>query len=153
MEQPYLQLFQPVFSMAVTEAVARGATSRIEVFLDNQDLFRQTILNFYPDMIELESDDAARSAVMPYHPMFRDDKEWVILQAADMLAGELRLTMEDYPDNPSFIGNLCPSLPVSRFFTVITEEKMEQLHDHLIASMEREEAELNALHKRSVCGD
>jgi hypothetical protein len=70
--------------------------------------------------------------------MFRDDTEVVMLQAADMLAGELRLVAEDYPDNPTFIGNLCPDLAVSKNFIEIGEALIEEMHDYLTALAEEE---------------
>jgi hypothetical protein len=65
----------------------------------------------------------------------------VILQAADILAGELGLVAEDYPDNPSFIGTLCPNLPVSQLFRDIGDADMNAMHAHLMHSLEREEGD------------
>lgn len=125
MDQPYVMLFQYVLITAVTEAVARKAATPIDVIFDEQDLFKTTIMHGYTDLLDLENEHPARRAVIPSHPMFRDDKVFVPLQAADMLAGELRLTAEDYPDNPSFIGKLCPRLSVSHYFKDINETELE----------------------------
>ena len=96
---------------------------------------------------------SSRRAVMPYHPTFRSDKVFLPLQAADMVAGEMRLLAEDYPDNPQFIGHLCPHLPLSKWIRDIGEADMEASHEHLLRSLDREERERNALHKNPGCGD
>jgi hypothetical protein len=135
MDEPYLQLFLFIFTTAVTEAVARGAKAPIDIVFDHQDQFRPTITSFYPDMRTLWEVVPNRLAVMPYHPMFRDDRDFLPLQAADMLAGELRLQAEGYPDNPDWIGTLCPSLPVSKWFTEIGEAKLAEIYAWNLATV------------------
>ena len=151
MGQPYLLLFQYVLVTATTEAVERGATSPIEIGFDDQSIFSRTVLAGYSSLREDERDFPDRFAVMPVRPWFRKDQEFVILQAADMLAGELRLTAEDYEDNPSFIGTLCPHLTVSRHLKDIGEADLNDLHEHLVQTLEREEGEAHALHKLGGC--
>ena len=128
MGQPYLLLFQYVLVTVVTEAVERGVTSPIEIIFDEQSLFRPTILSGYD---ELRNDEIIpeRRGVMPIQPWFRDDRNFVVLQAADMLAGESRLVAENHENNPSFIGALCPNLTVLRKDIGVSE--MKDLHTHL----------------------
>lgn len=142
MGSPYLLLFQYVLVTAITEAVARGVTSPIEIAFDEQSIFSPTILAGYPGLREDERAFPERFAVMPAWPGFRNDQDFVILQAADMLAGELRLIAEDYEDNPLFIGKLCPNLTVSRHFKDIGDADLKDLHEHLVATLEREEREM-----------
>lgn len=142
MDQPYLMLFQSVFTMAIAEAVDRGATTPIDVIFDQHDLFRESIMAAYPGYREEYKSDPKEYAVVPNYPMFRDDQVFLPLQGADLVAGEMRLAAEDYADNPSFIGDLCPNLRVSRFFTVIGERHMKELHEHLRQSAERDEIEI-----------
>jgi uncharacterized protein DUF3800 len=153
MDQPYIMLFHYVLVTATTEAVNRGATSPIEIVYDEQSLLRRTLVAGYDELRDLEREFPERQAVMPVQPWFRDDSDFVMLQAADLLAGELRLASEDYPDNPRFIGRLCPNLHVSRYCRTIDESELEALHEHLIGALEREEQATLGLHKRSTCGD
>jgi len=131
MAEPYVLLAQYAIMATVAEAVERGATDPIEIIFDEQSLFAPTIINSYMEFRATES-DPARLAVMPLHPIFRSDKTFVLLQAADMLAGEFRLIAENYPDNPSFIGTLCPSLPVSKHVADMDEPTLERLHAHVV---------------------
>jgi uncharacterized protein DUF3800 len=155
MDQPYMMLVQYVIVTAVTEAVARGATAPIEIIFDEQSLFEQSVRASYPELREIERDagDRERSAVLPVQPWFRDDKECVILQAADLLAGELRLASEGYSDNPEFVGTLCPHLRVSKFYGDIGEQQLGRVHTHLTETLEREERAAEALHKQGGCDD
>ena len=143
MDQPYLMLFQAVFTTTIAEAVKRGATTPIDIVFDQQDLFRGTIMAGYPGIRDEYKSDPKEFAVLPYYPMFRDDQEFLPLQGADLLAGEMRLAAEDYPDNPSFVGSLCPDLRVSPFFVVIGEPTMREAHEHLIASAEQDGIDLS----------
>ena len=131
MDEPYVLLAQQVFTTAITEAVARQATTPMDIFFDIHTRFRETLTRSFEDMLEIESANPERRAVMPYHLTMRDDQEFLPLQAADLLAGELRLCAEDYPDSPAFIGKLCPSLRASPYCEVIGEDKMQELHLYL----------------------
>ncbi len=128
MGEPYINLFLYVFTAALKEAQARGAKRPVDIIFDEQDMFRETILNFYSSMRRVLKRAPELLALMPPHPMFRDDKDFVVIQAADMLTGEQRLLAENYADNPDFIGHLCPSLPRSKHCTVFDEVALEQVH-------------------------
>jgi Protein of unknown function (DUF3800) len=152
MGEPYVMLAEWAITTAITEAVNRGATSPIEIIFDEQSRFAPTIIDSYMKFRAAET-DPVRLAVMPLHPVFRDDKKFVLLQAADMIAGEIRLVVEKYPDNPAFIGTLCPNLAVSRFDECIDEARLEQIHEHTVRFIEEEERAANALHKKGGCED
>jgi hypothetical protein len=91
MDEPYILLAQQVITTSVTEAVARKSSLAMDVVFDIQTRFTETLRRSFEDMLEIESETPERRAVMPYHLMMRDDREFVVLQAADMLAGELRV--------------------------------------------------------------
>jgi hypothetical protein len=142
MDQPYLMLFQSVLTMAIAEAVDRGATTPIDVIVDEHDRFRDTIMAAYPGYRDEYKRDPKEYAVVPSYPMFRDDRVFVPLQGADLVVGEMRLFAENYADNPWFIGDLCPNLRVSRFFIVIGEQYMKDIHAHLLYTAERDEVDV-----------
>jgi hypothetical protein len=114
---------------AVREAMDRKYTQRMEVFFDVHDKFQagisQTYKKFYDDMAPPDW-----RQVMPYHPSFRDDEEFVILQAADLLAGQDRLSFENNPNNPEWVATLCKKLTVSKYYMFFDANKLNAMsHD------------------------
>ncbi len=132
LSRPYLQLFQYVFLSTVSEAVDHGETRPMEIVFDEHDLFRPVIVDGYNDLKEIESEDPRRLAVLPLLPGFRDDKDFVMLQAADLLAGQMRLVAEN-GDNADFLFGLCPNLRVSRYFRIISDQDLQQMSELLLA--------------------
>ena len=63
-----------------------------------------------------------RRAVMPIQPWYRDDRDFVVLQAADLLAGDLRLSSEK--NQIVALEGLCPKLKASEIFKAIDESAM-----------------------------
>src|SRR5439155_4541192 len=110
MRQPYVMLFHYMLVSAVSEAVDRGQIRPMEIVFDEQTVFRPAIVAEYQGLRDEELSHPKRLAVMPLLPGFRDDREFVILQAADLLAGDIRLTAENSPDNPPFVGELCRNI-------------------------------------------
>jgi hypothetical protein len=138
--EPYMFLYQGVLSMAVTEAVRRGETRPIEICFDDQDMLRQSILASYPEWREIERDDPKRYAVMPVQPWFRDDKEWVMLQAADLIAGDMRLGTLPDAERPKFCDGLFKKLRMSGMCMDIGADKMLEVHQHVTESQRQREA-------------
>ncbi len=125
MNQPHLTLFQYVMVSCVSEALNHGSFEPMEVVFDDNAVFRGEIQRMYPLVREVESEDPERLAVLPVQPWFRDDRDFVVLQAADLLAGRLRLNLE----SPGPVVDLCPDLRVSRYFRVL---EMQDASEHLI---------------------
>ncbi len=126
LRHPYLLLCEFVLSECVTEAVKRGSTKPLEIVYDEHRKYRLMFTDAYKHFLEVEQTAPERLAVMPFQPWFRDDQDFVMLQAADMLAGELRLSPVD--DKPAPLQEiLCPKLKASGFFHVIVESDMRDL--------------------------
>lgn len=128
MNQPYLSLCQQNFIAAVNAATAKKATAPIDIILDEHNLFRDSAKREFGILVDWEK-NPQRRALFPHQPIFRDDKDFVVLQAADMLAGDLRLKAENYPNKPSFVGKLCPHLKTSTY--EIGEQIMQTIHARL----------------------
>jgi hypothetical protein len=144
MDQPYVLLFQRAVTIAVTEAVLRGATEPIEIIFDEQALLQTTLVTAFDEWRDLERDFPERFAVMPEQLTFRDDRTFVLVQAADMLAGNLRLAGENYEDNPPFIGKLCPKRQVSKILKPdIGVDEMAAIDRHLQEALARDAADVN----------
>ena len=133
LNQPYLALFQYILVSSTTEAIDRGLTSPMEIVFDEQDIFRPVIAEGYEELRQDQRQQPERFAVMPIRPWFRDDRECVMLQAADLLAGQMRLCAEDGKD-VEFVLDLCPHLNVSRWFKVIDEEEIQDMNEHVLSA-------------------
>ena len=112
LSQPHLALFQNVFVSSVAEAVDMGHDKPMEVVFDNNDIYKEDIRRMYPLIRSIYSEEPRHLAVLPVDPSFGDDKDFVILQAADFLAGQMRRCAE-HPDD-AFMYDLCPNLRVCR---------------------------------------
>jgi hypothetical protein len=123
LRQPYMLLYPYILSAVVAEAAQRS-NSPLEIIFDRQDVFKSVIVEGYDDVLRSEI-DPARRAVMPIRPRFGDDKDFAALQAADLLAGELRLLPEQSP--MSRIGDLCPKLKASGHFKMIDENDLHAM--------------------------
>jgi len=128
LNRPYLQLFQYVFVSTITEGVDHGGTRPLEIVFDNHDKYRPVIVESYPEIRELERDDPARYALAPLLPGFRDDKDFVMLQAADLVAGQLRLVAEN-GENADFLVDLTPNLRMSKWFRAISDDDLSQINE------------------------
>jgi hypothetical protein len=81
-------------------------------------------------------------------PGFRDDKKFVLLQAADLLAGEVRLTAER-GRTPFGDDYLCRRMATSRYAKVMTADEFAQLSRHVF----NESTAREALRRREACDD
>jgi hypothetical protein len=72
---------------------------------------------------------------------FRDDKEFAVLQAADLLAGEIRILVEQdiaQKPVPSFLDGWCPHLKAAGHFKLIAEQEMREMDAFTKAAMFKE---------------
>jgi hypothetical protein len=120
--QPYILLLEQALHTAVTVAVRRGCTKPIEVIFDNHLSFKDSVLRGYNDYLQIEEPFPERRAVMPVQPWFRDDEDFLALQAADLLAGDMRLMEEKRfgVNVPSVIGTLPSRLYEDRNYRLYT---------------------------------
>jgi hypothetical protein len=142
LRHPYLMLCEYVLSACITEAVNRGCTRPMEIVYDEHKKFRPMFTAAYSDCLEVSKEDPERLAVMPIQPWFRDDKEFVVLQAADMLAGETRLL--PVTDKPApLVEGLCPKLKLKSagHFELITEQDLRALDLWVRAEIMRRRAD------------
>jgi hypothetical protein len=145
MEEPYMLLCQGVLLMSIAEAVRRGSKTPVEIVFDKQVILMPSILASYPELRERERQESPeRFAVMPLMPGFRDDKDWVALQMADLVAGNMRMGALDADKRPAFSDNLFSNLRMSGMCRDIDEDGMEAIHRHLMESAAREKREANA---------
>lgn len=91
MEQPYL-LAVLLAMFTITSEARRRNDKRVEVVIDDHVVFRRDALRFW-EITRSFAADSVREFV-PVQPLFRDDRDFVPLQAADLLMGHARMTVE-----------------------------------------------------------
>ena len=88
---PYMLLMPGVIMGVGYNVRQQPAAQRLELFLDEQNILKPDILKSYPDMLRALADvDPTIRSLMPAQPWFRDDREFLPLQAADLIAGNQR---------------------------------------------------------------
>jgi hypothetical protein len=102
--QPYLFAARHLLEAIYNEAFPHG--ERIEIVFDEHDVFKQEAKRQY-ESFRGHATDAFR-AVMPLEPWFRDDKDFIPLQAADLAAAVFRNSLNNtigiHPKNHVFCG-------------------------------------------------
>jgi hypothetical protein len=124
--QPYIMLAQFILASSVTVAIGRGTVAPIEIVFDEHDVFRPVIQSRYGALRAFIADtEPQRAAVMPLQPWFRNDRDFAALQAADLLAGDVRLSAEKDPLTDE-IGVLCPRLRSTSVYAELDEERLQR---------------------------
>jgi uncharacterized protein DUF3800 len=122
--QPYFLLLENALWVASAEAMRRKSTEQIEIIFDEHDKFAPIVRSRYPALRAIVAErEPARAALMPPQPWFRDDLKFVVLQAADLVAGDARLS-EEQDDWIKSLGVLCPKLKAAGKVRPIDEAAM-----------------------------
>jgi hypothetical protein len=143
---PHFHGFNAMISAVCNEALDMGIHEQIEIIFDQHVIFGPRVSLWYPalkEMIELTNPERVEQvkSVLPSAPLFRDDKKFPPLQAADILAWLLRHAFSDripgsetvwrYP-KPSgfewFSAEILPALPHSKYSTIWGHERIANMH-------------------------
>jgi hypothetical protein len=90
--QPYIWcLFHMIIGLC--KGLQHHQADPIEIICDEQMTLKQSIRNLY-DPFRLGLKDTSIASILPEDVWFRDDKKFVVLQAADLVAGHLRLCID-----------------------------------------------------------
>ena len=103
--QPYLMSLLHALMASGMEAWKQKSDEPIEVVIDEQVIFRNDALSQW-DLIRDGMPDHIK-AFMPVQPQFRDDLQFVVLQAADLLMGNGRMIIERASRWPKLGFNSC----------------------------------------------
>jgi hypothetical protein len=96
-DTPYFFAFLSVIYVAYKELRERGEKERFEMIFDEQLALGPKVKAWYPVMrAGTEADEPGAAALLPIDLLFRDDKEFVPLQAADMIAWLRRKRITDH---------------------------------------------------------
>jgi len=144
---PHFHAFNGMISAICDEALDAGVNEEIEIIFDEHVIFGPRVSYWYPALKELiELTDPERSEqvrrVLPSSIMFRNDKTFVPLQAADILAWFERMTFRDrlpgietvwrFPDPTGFewlAEKLLASLPKSAYSTIWGHERIAGMNE------------------------
>jgi hypothetical protein len=91
--QPYNLVFQAMNVAVCCELMDQGVTERYEIIFDEHRILGPRVKAWYP--VWLDRMSTLERAIMPVEPIFRDDAEFVPLQAADMLAWLIHRGLND----------------------------------------------------------
>lgn len=131
--QVYFWPFQFMVMLAAHDVIWRSLTGRFEqritepfeMIFDEQVVFGPRARLWYPYAKCLLH--PAIQAVMPTEPIFRSDREFLPLQAADMFAWWLRRNMSGCSQPFPWLESETPSVARSPFSKYFTKERMEQV--------------------------
>lgn len=90
--QPYLLALATIVLNVALEVRQRGGDQRVEIILDEHVIFQRDAAKVFEQLCEVAPDWLKR--LLPNQLYFRDDREFIPLQAADLLMGHFRMTAE-----------------------------------------------------------
>jgi hypothetical protein len=124
---PYMLAFWGILSAACYELIDSGSPEPIEIIFDDHVIFRPRIDAWYPwirDKIGAFHDPELAS-VLPPNPIFKNDVEFVPLQASDVLAWLFREAYSRNRNEFEWIAEeLIPLIPMSKYATFYNAERM-----------------------------
>ena len=131
LRDPYFLAFFGILAGVCYELLDMGVPEAIEVIFDEHSIFRPRVNAWYSWMRDNigEFHDYALQRVLPPSPIFKDDKELVPLQAADVLAWLFRNALSGNRNEFEWMAEeLSPVIPMSQYATVYDAERMENVH-------------------------
>jgi hypothetical protein len=147
---PHFMGFFGVINAVCNEIVSSGTSEQVEIIFDEHVIFGPRVAHWYPVVKEMLQADAHMDTpisllpvwkVMPPYPMFRDDKQFAPLQAADILAWLLRNAFRDrlpglesvwHPADTEFdwlAADLLPHIPPSDYSVIYGDSHIARLQE------------------------
>jgi hypothetical protein len=122
---PYSMAFYAVLAGIGWEALEHKADG-LDVIFDIQDKYSGFVKGVYPLMRRRV--DSSLGQILPVEPMFKDDRQFLPLQAADMLAWLFRNAFNGRRTEWEWIANeLMPVIPMSEYSTIYTDERLRNV--------------------------
>jgi len=119
--EPYFFPFQGIHISIAYELLSRGHTERCEVFFDEHKIFGSRAKMWYP--VIRCSFPTEIQGILPVEPFFRDDKEVLPLQAADLTAWIQRMHSSNGSlDEFEWVVEELRGIKVSRFHKMIDSD-------------------------------
>ena len=111
---PYLLSLLTVMLAVGMEMQHRQSDERVEVIFDDQPKLRQYAKDQYA--LLRQTAPAWLLKRLPLEPFFRDDMDFVVLQAADLLMGNARMHVEKTPNWPTLDWQKLMASPFSKYY-------------------------------------
>lgn|GEM_PF-1466768 len=141
---PHFMAFHAMIGAICNEVLDSGVNEQVEIIFDEHVIFGPRVAHWYPvtkEMIQTSKNKRinAISHLLPPYPMFRDDKHFVPLQAADILAWLLRNAFMDrlpgletawHPKKTGFewlAADLLPHIPPSQHSSIWGDEQIARI--------------------------
>jgi hypothetical protein len=127
MASPFFMSCHAMLAAVAYDVLDRHGAQQIEVIFDDNAIFKPRIQLWYPLIREAQlNHDPELQSVLPPDPLFKDDKEYVPLQAADMVAWLFRTAFSGIRTEFEWIASeLHPVIPISEYSTIFTGSRMD----------------------------
>jgi len=130
MNSPYFMGCYTILSGICYDQLDLEVSDPVEVIFDNHVIFAPRINLWYRLIREAWETiyDSALKAVLPSAPRFEDDKQFVPLQASDILAWLFRMAFSGRRNRFEWIaGELSPLIPMSTYASVFSADRMNRI--------------------------
>jgi hypothetical protein len=128
LNDPYFWPFHTTIMAVCFDLLDFDQTEPFEIIFDEQVIFGPPAKLWYP--IVKSCMDAEEQAIMPVEPVFRNDLDFLPLQAADLLAWLFRRAWSGYSGANSFgwmAHELSSNTPMSPHSQIFTKERMARV--------------------------
>jgi hypothetical protein len=121
LRHPYVFAHEILIIAAWHELMSRGQSERFEIIFDENLVFAPRVKALYIPLLRVAPEEIRK--ILPVDPLFRDDKEFVPLQAADMLAWLLRRTAASERHAMDWVHEILnPAVRVSPHSQILSRE-------------------------------
>ncbi len=128
LSNPYFLGFTRMLAGVCVDVLDWGHKEQIEIIFDHHIIFAPRVRLWYPLWKEMwDVDYPELAAIYPTEPLFRDDKEFVPLQAADMMAWLFRRDYEHKSQKFAWIVSELKDTQTSHCSDFVGKEKMAEL--------------------------
>jgi hypothetical protein len=131
MSSPYFMGAYTILSGVCLDVLDEiGRSEKIELIFDQQAIFAPRMRAWYPlvkDLIEHSSPEL--QGMLPLTPIFKDDKEFLPLQASDVIAWLFRMACSGQRNRFEWIADeLSPAIPMSKYSNTFESERMGRIY-------------------------
>ena len=107
-----------------------GASQCVEVIFDEHLIFAPRVSVWYPVIKEaIETRTPELRGILPLGPMFKDDEQYLPLQASDVLAWMFRMAFSGLRNEFEWIASeLSPVIPMSSYSSIFVGERMDRIY-------------------------
>ena len=127
---PYFEGACGIMAGVCYDEIDLGVPEEVEIIFDEHSIFRPRLHLWYPLLkARYELYDPALKGVLPMQPLFKDDKKFVPLQAADVVAWLFRTAFSGQRTEFEWIASaLTPLVPMSNYRSIFTAERMNRIN-------------------------